>query len=327
MKVKEIADILKGKVSGDGQIEIRRFRWINDAEKGDITVYFKKYENILDNTEASAFLHYEPLIGKTTIVVRKELIKPSIKKLYELFELKEDFNHGIHPTVVIGEEAKIGKNVEIGAYSVIGKGVEIGDNTKIYPMVVIYPKVKIGKNCKIHSGVVLRSGTEIGDEVEVDSNAVLASAGFQRGFKKETLEINPLCGGVRIGNKAFVGALSHISKSVANETTIGEGTKIDALVYIGHGVKIGKHCRIAGQSGLSGDVKIEDEVSIGGQCGLADDVRVGKKAFIASRSGVLKNVEEGAYVVGTPAIDVKLWKRIQVLLRNLPSLWEKIKKL
>lgn len=327
MKVKEIAKILKGKVFGDGEKDIHRLKWIADAIEGDIAVFLKGYKGMLESSKASAFLSEEPLIERTTIVVEKERFWDCVKKLHELFEIKEDFNYDIHPTAVIGKDVKIGEKVTIGPLSVIGDKVEIGENTKIFPLVVIYPEVKIGKNCKIHSGVVLRGGTVIRDDVEIDANAVISSSGFERGFKKGTLNMIAMCGEVIIEDEVFVGALTNVAKPSLKETIVKEGTKIDALVYVGHGVEIGKHCRIAGQSGLSGNVKIEDEVSIGGQCGLADGVKVGKRAFIASRSGVLKDVEEGAYVVGTPAIDVKLWKRIQVLIRNLPSLWEKIRKL
>jgi len=326
MKVKEIAEVLNGKIHGDSEKEICRFKWIGEAEDGDIAVYFKGFEAFLESCEASAFLSCEPVCGKTTIVVEKNQIKSSIKKLSEILAIKEDFNHAIHPTAFIGKEVNVGENVSIGAYSVIGDKVEIGDGTRIFPLVVVYPGVKIGRNCTIHSGVVIRGGVEIGDNVEIDANAVIGSSGFQRGFKKDSLEMPPLCGEVKIGKRVFIGALSNVTKSTLKDTRIDNGTKIDGLVYIGPSAKIGKYCRIAGQTGISEGVIIEDEVSIGGQCRLADAVKVGKKAFIASKSGVLKDVEEHSYVVGIPAMDVKIWKKIQVILRNLPKIWERIRK-
>ncbi len=328
MKLKDLANITECEVFGDGEIEIFRLKVLEEAGEGDISVYISQKDSSFKDlrSKASAIFSNIVIEGKNTIIPKKDFFS-SLKKLKKLFQIKESFSQGVHPTAIIGENVEIGSNVSIGAYCVIGNNVAIADNTIIYPLVVIYPGVKIGKNCTIHSGVILRGGTEIGDNVEIDANAVIASAGFERGFKKESLEMDALCGEVRVGDKVFIGALTQVAKSTLKDTIIEEGTKIDSLNYIGPGVRIGKYCRIAGQSGLSSSVILEDEVSIGGQCGLVDAVKVKKKAFIASRSGVLKNVEAGAYVVGTPAIDVKVWKKIEAVIRNLPTIWEKIKKL
>jgi UDP-3-O-[3-hydroxymyristoyl] glucosamine N-acyltransferase len=327
MKLKDIAKMTKCEVFGDGEAEIFRLKALEEAREGDIAVFIAREggERIIINSRASAIFSNVLIEGKNTIIP-KEDFSYSLKELRKLFAIKEIFNKKIHRTVILGRKVKIGSNVSIGAYSVIGDKVEIGDGTRIFPLVVVYPGVKIGKNCTIHSGVVIRGGVEIGDNVEIDANAVIGSSGFQRGFKKDSLEMPPLCGEVKIGKRVFIGALSNVTKSTLKDTRIDNGTKIDGLVYIGPSAKIGKYCRIAGQTGISEGVIIEDEVSIGGQCGLADAVKVGKKAFIASKSGVLKDVEEHSYVVGIPAMDVKIWKKIQVILRNLPKIWERIRK-
>lgn len=174
--------------------------------------------------------------------------------------------------------------------------------------------------------VVIRSGTELGNGVEIDANASIGVAGFERGFTREDLDPwLPLGGRVQLGDSVFVGANTIVGRAQMRDTVIGAGSKIDALVYVGHGVRIGQWCRIAGQAGFSGNTVVEDDVIIGGQVGTADGTRIGKKAFVLSRSGVVSSVGEGQKVGGFPALPERQWKRQVVLLRQLPELWKKLR--
>ncbi len=220
MKLKEIAERINCQLYGDGEVEIKRVRALRDAKEGDITIYFWGGKGEIENSKASAFLCDEPIPGKNTIVADRKGFMNILNKLLAIFEVVENFNKGIHLTVILGENVKLGESVSIGAYTVIGDNVEIGDHTVIYPHVVVYPNVKIGKNCKIHSGTVLRGGTIIEDNVEIDVNSAIATSSFERGFGRKRLELKPLCGGVIIKRDVFIGALTNITKSIMSDSII-----------------------------------------------------------------------------------------------------------
>ena len=329
LQLKEIADKLDGRLFGNGELLIRGFRGISDAKKNYISLYNEFVpEKLIHNKRHKdiALLTENPVEGFHCIVVDDLYQNKKTEMLLKIFEIKECFYNGIHNTAIIGTSTELGKNVSIGAYSVLGDHAKVGENTIIYPHVVIYPEVKIGKNCIIHSGTVIRGGAEIGNDVEIDANVSIATTGFERGFSRDKLNILPLNAGVKLKNGVFVGANCIICKGTTLETVVGKGSKIDAMVYIAHGVKIGDHCRIAGQSGIAGKSMIDNEVSIGGQVGIDDNINIGKNAFIVSRSWVKKNVRMNEHVAGSPALDTKKWKKIQVIIRNLPEMWEKLKK-
>ncbi|MBE0461278.1 MAG: UDP-3-O-(3-hydroxymyristoyl)glucosamine N-acyltransferase [Candidatus Aminicenantes bacterium] len=329
IKLKYLAKKLDGKLFGNGEILIKGFRSINEPKKNYISFYneFIPEEKLIGKRNKDiSLLTNIPIEGFHCIVVDERSLNEKTEELLKYFEIKEKFNKGIHPTAIIGKKIRLGKDVSIGAHTTVGDFVKVGDNTIIYPNVVVYPKVKIGNNCKIHSGVVLRGGVELGDNVEIDANASIGTTGFERGFTKDKLDILPLNAGVKIKKNVFIGANSIICKGTTLETIVGNGSKIDGMVYIAHGVKIGKFCRIAGQSGISGKSFIDNEVSIGGQVGIDDNIYIGKKAFIASRSGVIKKVGKNEIVAGFPSLERNKWKKIQVIIRKLPEIWEKIKK-
>jgi UDP-3-O-[3-hydroxymyristoyl] glucosamine N-acyltransferase len=204
----------------------------------------------------------------------------------------------IHPTASIDPTAKIGKDCIIGAYTVIGKEVEIGDNTRIYSNVSIQTAT-IGKDCIIHSGV------RIGQD----------GFGFAMG-KGEHYKV-PQLGGVIIGNNVEIGANTCVDRGSGPDTIIGDGTKIDNLVQIGHNVEIGRNCVIVAQVGIAGSTKLGDYVVVGGQTGIAGHIKVGTGAKIAGLAGVMRNVEPGKTVGGFPAVDIRDWHKSTLLIQKL----------
>ena len=204
----------------------------------------------------------------------------------------------IHKTAIVHPTAKIGENCSVGPYTVIGKNVEIGANTVIGANVTIQA-AHIGKDCIIHTGV------RIGQD----------GFGFAMGAGGH-IKV-PQLGGVVIGDDVEIGANTCIDRGSGPNTIIGDGTKIDNLVQIGHNVEIGKYCVIVAQVGIAGSTKLADYAVIGGQAGLSGHIKIGVGAKIAAGSGVIKDVEAGKTVGGLPAVNIRDWHKATLLIEKM----------
>jgi UDP-3-O-[3-hydroxymyristoyl] glucosamine N-acyltransferase len=222
-----------------------------------------------------------------------------------------------HPPLrLISPSAKIGKGTIIAPGAFIGENVEIGDGTIVGPGAVIGHGVSIGSHCKIGPQVTL-AYTLIGDRVSIMTGARIGADGF--GFTpgpKGLMKI-PQLGRVIIQDDVEIGANTCIDRGALNDTVIGEGTKIDNLVQIAHNVRIGRHCVIAAQCGMSGSANIGDFVMMGGQVGVADHVSIASRSQIAGKSGVTKSLTPGQVYGGFPARPVKDWRREVAAVSNL----------
>jgi UDP-3-O-[3-hydroxymyristoyl] glucosamine N-acyltransferase len=210
----------------------------------------------------------------------------------------------------VDPSAKIGDNVVIAPGVVIGARAEVGDGTRLGPNAVVGRGVTIGRNCEIGSNVTI-SHSHLGDEVLVLSGAQIGSPGF--GFASGPgghIKI-PQLGRVIIQDKVEIGACTTIDRGALSDTVIGEGTKIDNLVQVGHGTRIGRHCVIVGQVGISGSCEIGDFVVMGGQVGIADHAKIGTGVRIAARAAMAPGAElaGGADYGGTPAKPIREWIR------------------
>jgi UDP-3-O-[3-hydroxymyristoyl] glucosamine N-acyltransferase len=203
----------------------------------------------------------------------------------------------IDPTAVMGSGAVIGACVRIGANSVIGPGVEIGADSAIGGNVTL-------SHCVIGERAIVHPGVRIGQD----------GFGFVPG--PGGLIKMPQLGRVMIGRDVEIGANTCIDRGALDDTEIGDGTKIDNLVQIGHNVRIGRHCVIVSQVGISGSCRIGDGVVIGGQAGLADHVTIGNQARIAAKSGIMREVAAGEAVMGYPAQPIRqFWREVAALSR------------
>ena len=231
-------------------------------------------------------------------------------------------NPAIHPTAVISDSAKVGKNSSIGPRAILGDRVKVGDTATIGAGAVIADDAVIGADCRIDANVTVYPGTILGDRVIVQAGAVLGSAGF--GYVRDSAtghyEQSPQIGRLVIEDDVEIGANSTIDRGALDETRIRQGAKIDNLVHIGHNCQIGENVIIAAQTGLSGSVTIEDNVVMGGQVGIGDHARVEAGAMLGGQCGILpKKILRGKGVVfwGTPAKPVKEYlKELAFLSRS-----------
>lgn len=219
---------------------------------------------------------------------------------------------GVHPSAVVSPDAELGDGVSVGPHAVIGAGTRIGPDTVIGAGVTIGDWVTIGARGLLHAGVRVYSGVLLGDQVILHSGCVIGAEGF--GFVLVPGDGNPghyekfpQVGRVEIGDRVEIGANSCVDRAALGVTRIGEGTKLDNMVHIGHNCTIGRHVVIAAQTGLSGGVEVGDYAVIGGQVGVGDKARIEAGAILGSGSGVLtsKVVRAGSVMWGTPARPLK----------------------
>jgi UDP-3-O-[3-hydroxymyristoyl] glucosamine N-acyltransferase len=211
--------------------------------------------------------------------------------------------------VSVHQTAQIGEGVVLGPGVIIGPNVEIGQGTRIGPNTVLARGVAIGRNCEIGSNVSIAC-SYIGDEVLILSGAQIGQPGF--GFASASIghvKI-PQLGRVIVQDKVEIGAATTIDRGALGDTVIGEGTKIDNLVQIGHNTQIGRHCIIVAQAGISGSCELGDFVVLGGQAGVADHARIGSGARLAARCAATPGALPGGQDYGgVPARPIKQWAR------------------
>ena len=218
-------------------------------------------------------------------------------------------------------------NPFIAATSTISKSAIIGENTVLQPNVFVGNNVQIGNDCIIHSNVCIYDNAIIGNNVTIHSGTILGADAFYYKNRPEKFDKLLSGGNVVIEDQVDIGALCTIDKGVTASTTIGEGSKIDNQVHVGHDTVIGKRCLIASQVGISGCVIIEDFVTIWGQAGVTSGVTIGEKAVISAQSGVSKSLEGHKSYFGTPADDFRKKYKEIAAIRLIPEIMDKLDKL
>ncbi|RMF25377.1 MAG: UDP-3-O-(3-hydroxymyristoyl)glucosamine N-acyltransferase [Deltaproteobacteria bacterium] len=329
MRVAELAELVGGRVEGDGELEIEGLAPIDEAGPRELTfVANPKYARWLARTRAGAVLLglEEDAHGRTAI--RVEQPYAALVRLLERFDQRPRLQPGVHPTAVIAASAEIGEGAAVAPYAVIGENVRIGRDARIHPHVTIYPGVVIGDRFTAHAGAVVREGVRIGDDVTLQPGVVVGGDGFgyvPRG-REDPLPI-PQIGTVELGDRVEIGSNTTVDRAALGATRIGRGAKLDNLVMVAHGCRIGAGTMLAAQVGMAGSTRIGERVMAGGQVGFAGHVDVGDDVQIAAQSGVAGDVESGRVVAGTPAVEIGVWRRYSVLLRRLPELAKRLARL
>ena len=281
--------------------------------------------------------------GFTTIEVDRPRL--AMMKLLNLFYVAPVVYKGIHPSAVIDPTAKLGENVEIGANVVVSHDAIIGDGTKIAANSYIGGGVKIGKNCFFHAGVNIGDRVQVGNDVILHHGVSLGADGFsfvtenpdkieqarKDGEIKETNAKHvifkiPSIGAVVIGNNVEIGANTTIDRGTIENTTIGDNTKIDDLVMIGHNCKVGEGCLIVSQVGIAGSCVIGDRVVIAGQAGLADHIEIGSDSIVTAKAGVTKSFPEKSIIIGIPAMPRKDFIKQLKTMKDAQEIFAKFRK-
>ena len=238
-----------------------------------------------------------------------------------------NFKPGIHASAVIDKTAIIGEDFHIWPNVYIGENTVIGDNNHILPGSSILGNVLIGDNNIIHPNCVIYENTTLKNNCVINSNSVIGSEGFGFIPKDGKWVKMPQKGGVKIMSFVEIGTNCCIDRPAVGFTFIDEGTKLDNLVQIGHGVKIGKNCAFAAQVGIAGGAKIGDGVILAGQVGVNNRVKIGNNVIASSKCGIHCDIEDGKVISGFPAMDNKSWLRSSSIFKKLPELAKKLRQL
>ncbi|MBI4162000.1 MAG: UDP-3-O-(3-hydroxymyristoyl)glucosamine N-acyltransferase [Acidobacteria bacterium] len=327
VRLRDLAGEVGGTVHGDGDRRILGIQPLESATDGDITfLAHPRYRRAARESAAAAFIvaAAELLPGRNLLVVpdphlavarilrrfRPDRALPPVRREAHLgagcrLGREVSFAAG----VVIGDHCRIGDRVRIHAGTVVGDGAEIGDDTVLHANVTVYP------GCLLGARVIVHSGTVIGSD------------GF--GYAREGAVYHkiPQVGTVRIEDDVEIGANCAVDRATFGRTVIGRGSKLDNLVQVGHNCRIGEHCAIVAQVGLSGSVQVGDRVAIAGQAGAVGHIVIGPDSRIGARAVVTADVPPGSFLLGYPATDHRAWKRAQAAWNRLPDLLRRLRRL
>lgn len=326
MKTSEIVELVGGELHGDGSIEITSCAAIDRAAKSQIA--FTESTDLPNDVDASCIIAPRNAdLSSDACVILTDHPKLAFARVAAVLHPRKKRQPQLHPTAVIASNAAIGNEVFIGAFTCVGENSVVGVGSQLRAGAKVGDNVSIGENCVLHPNVFIEDNCSIGNNVILHSGVVIGADGFGyvRGGNAGYIKF-PQIGTVVIEDDVEIGANTCIDRGALGETRIGEGTKIDNLVQVGHNVGIGKRCVIAAQTGISGSVTIEDDCVIGGQVGFGDHVRVQSGAVIGSQAGVLpgKIVRPGVWW-GTPIQPLDAYKRQNAHVKGLERLKEEIK--
>lgn len=329
MKISEIARTLGATLeNGSPDIEISGVAGIEYAGPGFLTfISNRKYAAAARTTKATAVILSEDFPAISTAMLRSKNPYLAFARALELFYRPPQYAPGVHPTAVVHAWTKIGKNAHIGPYVVIDEGAEIGDNAVLLAHVVIYRGAKIGHNFFAHAHAVVREHCQLGNNVILQNGVVIGADGF--GFaKNEAGHWHKIVqsGPVVLENDVEVQANACVDRASVGETRIGRGSKVDNLVQVGHGSRVGEDTLLCAQVGLAGSTEVGNRVILAGQVGVAGHCKIGDGAIATAQSGIPSDVPAGATVSGYPAIDNKLWLRCSAVFNKLPELARQLRK-
>ncbi len=329
MKVRELASRLGLEARGNADLEIAAPAPIETAGPGMITfVGREKYAAMLAGCQASCVIVPRELAEqvKTAALISSNPYADFARTLAIFFPPYRP-PAGIDPTARIAPDARIGESASIGAYCVIGAGVCVGRNAAIHPSVTIYPGVRIGDDFVCHSQVSIREGVTIGDRVILHCGVVIGGDGF--GFIEHAggLVKIPQVGTVIIEDDVEIGANSTVDRAMIGATIVHRGVKLDNLVQVAHNCEIGEYSRFAAQAGLAGSVRVGKWCEFGGQAGCADHITIGDRVRVVAQAGIPNSVPENAVIGGTPAIDMRVFRRMAAVQPRLPEIVKRLRAL
>jgi UDP-3-O-[3-hydroxymyristoyl] glucosamine N-acyltransferase len=325
----DLAARLGCRLDGDGAIEIARVATLDQAGAGDLTfLATPKYAQAAQQTKASAIILAEDAPPAPCAMLRSTHPYRSFADALALLGRNERPADGVHPTAVVAPDARVGRGVSIGAFAVVGAGADIGDRVVLHPHVVIGPQASVGDDSILHTRVSVRERSVVGSRVVMQDGVVIGSDGY--GYVTDPDGVHhkiPQQSIVVIEDDVEIGANTTIDRPAVGETRIGRGTKIDNLVQIAHGVKVGEHVLLVAQVGVAGSTKIGDHVVLAGQVGVVGHITIGDRAQATAQTGISNSVEPGALMSGYPAIDHRDWLKASVAFKNLPDLRRQLKDL
>ena len=330
LTIAEVARIAGGEVEGDGGLVVRGVKPLEEAGPDDLSfVAEARYFPYIAASRARALLvarGSEAPLRPDMAAIRVDDPRVALSRILPELYPEERPAPGIHPTAVVDAGAEIDPAASVGPYAVIGAGTRIGAGASVGAHVVVGRRCTVQAGATIHPQATLYDGVTVGERSIVHSGARLGADGFGYVWENGHRKV-PQVGGCRIGADVEVGANTTIDRGSVGDTIVGDGTKIDNLVQVGHNCRIGRHCIIVSQVGISGSTRVGDGAVLGGQVGVQGHIEIGAGAKIGGQAGVISDVPAGATYSGYPARPHREAMRVQAASFRLPELLKRWKEM
>lgn len=327
----EIARRAGGTLRGDERVLLRAVAPLDEAGPHDLAfLASSRYADDLHGTAAGAVLVKQDVaVGAPSGVTEIRVPDPHVALAWVLPLLypAPTSSPGVHPTAEVAADVTLGTGVTIGPFATVGEGSHLADDVTVGAHAFIGDGCRIGASSVVHPHATLYSGVRVGERCIIHSGARLGSDGFGYVFTGGRHQKIPQVGGCVLGDDVEVGANTTIDRGSIGDTRIGDGTKIDNLVQIGHNTRVGRHVIIISQVGISGSTVIGDGVVIAGQAATSGHLEIGAGARIAGRAAVMGDIEAGATVSGYPARPHRESMRAQAAVLRLPELVKRVQRL
>ena len=328
--VQSLAQLLGGRVEGDGAVAIRGLASLEAAEAGELTfVADAKHAARLGDSRASAALVAADLaVSAAMPLIRVQNVEAAVAKLLGHWAPPDDHPPvGVHPSAVIAGDAQVADTARVGAGVVIGPRARIGAGSILRAGASVGADAVVGRDCLLTEGVVIGARCILGDRVIIGPNSVIGWDGFGYYFADGRHHKIPHIGHVEIGDDVEIGACACVDRAKFGATRIGAGTKIDNLVQIAHNVQIGRCCILAAHVGVAGSTRLGDGVVLGGHVGVRDNITIGDGVTSAAYAAIAGDVPSGQTVLGIPARDAREALRIIQAWPKLPDLLKRVREL
>lgn len=307
---KQIAEFVQGRVEGNENAAINTFAKIEEGHEGAISFLSNpKYTHYLYDTKSTIVLINEDVVLEQPVsatLIRVKNAYECVAKLLQLYESMKPKKTGVDPLAFISPTAEIGQNVYIAPFAYVGDNVKIGDGSRIYPHVTIYEGCRIGKNVTIHAG------------------SVIGADGFGFAPNQDGYAKIPQIGIVVIEDDVEIGANTCVDRSTMGQTVIHKGVKLDNLIQVAHNCEIGENTVMSAQVGMAGSTKIGAWCMVGGQAGFSGHIQVADKTFVGAQCGVIKNTKGDEQLIGSPAMDPKMFFKAKALYSKLPDMYRQL---
>ena len=327
---KQISGLVNGAIEGDPDISINKVSKIEEGTPGSISFLSNPlYTHYVYKTEASIVLVNKTFVPEHPVkatLIRVDSAEVAFAKLLEVYNQIKDNKRGISTQCFIAGSARLGENLYVGEFAYIGENTQIGNNVRIHPQVYIGENVRVGNNCTFYPGVKIYRDCVIGNDCTLHSGAVIGSDGF--GFAPQSdnnYQKIPQIGNVILEDFVEIGANTTIDRATLGSTIIRKGVKLDNLIQVAHNCEIGENTVIAAQTGISGSTKVGKNCMMAGQVGLAGHLTVADNVKLGAQSGVGSNItEDGAILLGSPAIDFRKSRKNYIHLSNLDEIVKRL---
>ena len=329
---KQIAELIQGRVEGNENATVSTFAKIEEGVPGAISFLSNpKYTHYIYETKSSVVLINEDVeLEKpvSTTLIRVKNAYECVAKLLQFYESMKPVKSGIDPLASISPKATIGENVYIGAFAVVGDGAVIGNGSQIYSHTVIGDGVSIGEKCILYPNVTIYQGCKLGNNVTIHAGSVIGADGFGFAPNTEGYDKIPQIGIVVIEDNVEIGANTCVDRSTMGQTIIHKGVKLDNLIQVAHNCEIGENTVMSAQVGMAGSTKIGSWCMVGGQAGFAGHIQIADKTFIGAQCGIIKNTKgNGESLIGSPAMDPKMFFKAKAIYPKLPDMYRQIAQL